>query len=120
MQWAPVPYGAGNSVGSNFEFDEDQHSLKLLREGTYFMYIDLNLTCTYNCAPGLLSVRVDNKLTCEVELPADSTHVSKKCWTVSQIDEQKLLTQMTVPKKGLQNWKLELSGSGLGIFLVDQ
>ncbi len=120
MQWAPVSYGAGNSVGSNFMFDPDQNSLQPLRVGTYFIYIDLNLTCTYNCSPGILTVRLDNKLTCEVDLPADSTPVSKKCWTVSQIDGQKLLAQMIVPKEGLREWKLELTGSGFGMFLVDQ
>ncbi|KAI3352936.1 hypothetical protein L3Q82_019509, partial [Scortum barcoo] len=119
MQWAPVSYGAGNSVGSNFQFDKNQNSLKPVRVGTYFMYIELNFTCTFNCSEGLLIVHVDNKLTCEVKLPADSTSVSKKCWTVSQIDGQRLLTQMTLPKEGLENWKLELTGSGFGMFLVD-
>ena len=101
-------------------FDKHQHSLKPEQEGVYFMFIDLNFTCTYQCKPGLLSVSVDNKLTCRVDLPeiADSTPVSKKCWTVTHIDQEKLLTQMTVPENGLQNWKLELDSSGFGMFLV--
>ncbi|XP_070780641.1 uncharacterized protein [Enoplosus armatus] len=121
MHWSPVHYAAGESVGSNFLFDSEQSLLKPKLGGTYFIYIDLNLTCTYNCSPGLLSVRVGDKLTCEVELQevADSTPVSRKCWTVSWIDGQSLLTQMTVPKAGLQNWKLELSSSRFGMFLVD-
>lgn len=120
MQWAPVRYGAGKSVGSNFQFDENQNSLKPVRAGTYFMYIELNFTCTFNCRESLLLVHVNNKLTCEVKLPADSTSVSKKCWTVSQVDGERLLAQMTLPEKGLENWKLELTGSGFGMFLVDQ
>lgn len=88
--------------------------------GMYFIYIDLNFTCTYKCNPGLLSVKLDDKLTCEVNLPsvADSTPVTKKCWAVRQLEPQRLFMQMTVPKVGLDNWKLELKGSGLGMFLV--
>lgn len=123
MHWASVAYGEGTSVGSNYLFDENQHSLTPKRKGTYFMYIELSLTCTFDCTGGLLNVRVANdqgdKLTCEVELPAHSRRVSRKCWTVSQLDgDQKLVTQMTVPKEGLQNWKLELHASGFGMFHV--
>ncbi|XP_070684421.1 uncharacterized protein [Pempheris klunzingeri] len=120
MHWAPVTHGAGNSVGSNFLFNADQNLLKPKTVGTYFIYVELNLTCTFECSAGLLSVQVGDKLTCEVKLPAvaNSMPESRKCWTVSQIDGQGLLTQMTVPKTGLENWKLELSGSGLGMFLV--
>ncbi|XP_059191924.1 uncharacterized protein LOC131973841 [Centropristis striata] len=114
-----IPYGTGTSVGSNFEFDSQQHSLTPKEAGTYFIYIELSLTCTHNCSSGHLSVHVGDKLTCEVELPdrVDSTPVSRKCWTVSQLQKEKLLTQMTVPKE-LENWKLELGSSGLGMFLV--
>ncbi|XP_031720732.1 uncharacterized protein LOC116392998 [Anarrhichthys ocellatus] len=121
MQLAPVKFGAESSVGSNFVFDADQHSLKSKRAGSYFMYVSLNLTCTFTCNAGLLSVRVGDKLTCEMQLPevADSTLVSRKCWTVSQLEGQTLVAEMTVPKEGLENWKLELSSSGFGMFLVD-
>lgn len=121
MHWAPVYYGAGMSVGSNFLFNPEQQSLKPERSGMYFMYIDLNFTCTYTCGAGLLSVSVGSKLTCEVELPVSnsSTPVSKKCWAVTQMDGEKLFTQMTVPEKGLQHWKLTLETSGFGMFLVD-
>ncbi|XP_051241599.1 uncharacterized protein LOC127355135 [Dicentrarchus labrax] len=122
MKWESVPYGQGSSVGSNFIFDPEQSSLKPKRVGTYFIYIDFNLTCTHICPAGLLTVSVGDKLTCEVQLPAvaNSTPVSKKCWTVSQIsDSVRLVTQMTVPNNGLGAWKLELSGSGFGMFLVD-
>ncbi|XP_040892661.1 uncharacterized protein LOC121180994 [Toxotes jaculatrix] len=121
MQWTQVQYGEGVSLGKNYVFDPEQHSLKPEQAGAYFMYVDLNLTCTYRCEAGLLSVHVGNKLTCEVQLPAvsDSTPVTRKCWTVSKLDGEKLFTQMTVPEDGLQYWKLELNGSGLGMFLVD-
>ncbi|XP_023276348.1 uncharacterized protein LOC111665536 [Seriola lalandi dorsalis] len=121
MQWDSVRFGPGQSVGSNFVFDKAHHSLKPKRAGVYFMYIELNFTCTFQCSPGLIRVEVGDKLTCDVKLPAvaNSTPVSKKCWTVSKLpDSPKLITQMTVPK-GLQHWKLELTGSGLGMFLVE-
>nr|XP_046263388.1 uncharacterized protein LOC124068892 [Scatophagus argus] len=121
MSWHPVMYLSGSSIGSNFVYDEHQKSLMPKQEGTYFIYIELNLTCIYDCKEGLLSMHVDDKLTCEVQLPAvaDSKPVSTKCWTVSHIKGQRLLTQMTVPEGGLKNWKLELNGSGLGMFLVN-
>lgn len=121
MHWGSVDYGTGQSVGSNFVFDSEQQSLKLNRAGTYFMYIDLNLTCTYKCSAGLLTVRMGDKLTCHVDLPANSRPVSKRCWTVtSMVAETRLLGQMTAPNvEKDQNWKLELIGSGFGIFLVD-
>lgn len=124
MQWAPVNFDAQTSVGSNFLFDAAQHSLMAKKTGIYFIYIDLNLTCTYKCNGGLLSVSVGDKLTCKVELPekADSTPVTRKCWTVSElkgnVTEQRLLSQMTVPEKALKYWRLEQSGSGFGMFLV--
>lgn len=121
MHWTPIHYGEGTSLGSNFVFDADQNSLMPKHVGTYFIYIDLNLTCTYNCSAALFSVHVSDKLTCDVQLPAvaDSRTVIRKCWTVSQIDQQSLFAQMTVPKEGLENWRLELRGSGLGMFHVD-
>ncbi|XP_069023619.1 uncharacterized protein [Embiotoca jacksoni] len=119
MKWASVHYGDGTSVGSNFIFNSEQDSLTPEQVGNYFMYLDLKLTCTFKCSAGLLRVQVNDKLTCEVELRPNSTSASKKCWTVSWLDQPKLITQMTVPKEGLQNWKLELLGSGFGIFLVD-
>eukprot|EP00064_Thunnus_orientalis_P011325 superscaffoldBa00001627_g11355 len=120
MSWDPVNYGTGDSVGSNFYFNKKQQSLELKQAGTYFMYIDLKFICTYSCSPGLLSVHLGNKLTCEVELPADSTPVSRKCWTVSRVEENtRLLAQMTAPKVEQQYWKLDLKSSGFGVFLVD-
>lgn len=121
MKWAPVNFADVSSVGSNFVFNAEQHSLKAERAGTYFMYVSLNLTCTHVCDEGLLIVHVGDMLTCEVPLPkvADSTPVSRKCWTVSQLEGQTLVAKMTVPKEGLRNWKLELRGSGFGMFLVD-
>ncbi|XP_061130981.1 uncharacterized protein LOC133151726 isoform X1 [Syngnathus typhle] len=120
VQWDSVHYGTGKSVGTTFHFDSKQHSLRPRKAGMYFIYLNLNLTCTYNCNAGLLSVNVGDTLSCQVKLLADTPRQSKKCWTVSWLNgDTSLLTQMSVPEEGLQDWKLELNGSNLGIFLVD-
>lgn len=120
MRWASIAHGEGASVGSNFIFNEDQNTLMPKYKGTYFMYINMNLTCTHKCSAGILRVKVGDKLNCEIELPvvADNRTVNKQCWTVKTFDSERLLAQMTVPKEGLENWKLELS-SGWGMFLVN-
>ncbi|KAF3687392.1 hypothetical protein EXN66_Car003064 [Channa argus] len=120
MHWAVVQYGEGTSVGSNFKFNSELHSLEPLQVGTYFVYIYVNLTCTFQCNAGVLTMRLGDRFTCEVELPAGSTSVSRKCWTVSRMESQGLVTHMTVSKSkaDMQYWKLELNSSGLGMFLV--
>ncbi|XP_008286754.1 uncharacterized protein LOC103362231 [Stegastes partitus] len=119
MSWAHVNHGTWTSVGRNFEFDQRQHSLKPKQEGNYFMYVDLSIECVFQCKTGLLRVSIGDKFTCEVELPANSAPVSRKCWTVSWLGDEKLSAQMTVSEGGLENWKLVLPKSGFGVFLVD-
>ncbi|XP_028309420.1 uncharacterized protein LOC114467381 [Gouania willdenowi] len=114
-----IKHGDGTSVGSNFIFDSEQHSLTPKQEGSFFVYINLHLTCIFNCSAGLLRVQVGDKLTCEVELPSHSRTVTKKCWTVTWMERKKLITQIMVPNGGLPYWKLELTDTGLGVFLVD-
>lgn len=120
MHLKPIPYGEETSVGRNFEFDANQKCLMPKKAGTYFIYMDLNLTCTHKCNAGHLRVHVGNKLTCEMELPtlANSAVVSKRCWAVRPFDTQKLFAQMTV-SEGLEYWSLTLGSSGMGIFLID-
>lgn len=121
MSWDVVESGNGTSRGSLFDFNPEHHSLRPKQAGVYFIYLNLNLTCTHRgrCGSGRLSVQVGDKLTCEVDLRAEAAQMSQKCWTVSQVKSQKLLAQMTVPKDGLSNWRLERKSSGLGLFLVD-
>ncbi|KAM3623218.1 uncharacterized protein V6R79_008588 [Siganus canaliculatus] len=119
MKLAEKEYGTGSTVGSNFEFDKMKNSLKPRKEGTYFIYLNLNLTCGFQCKPGVLHVAVGDKLTCKVDLP-ETAPVSKRCWTVTQLQPgEELLTQITVPQEGLENWRLELNSSGVGMYLVD-
>lgn len=119
MQWIVTHYGEGTSVGSNFIFYPKQHLLKPIQDGAYFMYLELHFSCTHKCRPGVVTVSVGDELTCKVELPENSPSVSRKCWTVKQLHNKGLLAQMTVPKDGMKNWKLEGKGSGFGIFLID-
>ncbi|KAM4604423.1 uncharacterized protein ACJ7VT_018942 [Polymixia lowei] len=122
MKWSPVNHGEGTSIGNIFTFNSVHHSLQPTRAGNYFMYIELNLTCTYHCNAGLLTVRLGDQLTCSVKLheSQDTTPVSKKCWTVAQMDgKERLVTKMTVPQGGLDNWTLDKNRSGQGMFLVD-
>ncbi|XP_017281114.1 uncharacterized protein LOC108241475 [Kryptolebias marmoratus] len=118
MKWSPVTYGERSSIGSNFAFDDVQQSLSPRQMGTYFIYIEVNLTCTSTCSAGEIKLKVGSKLTCDVELPAHERSVTKKCWTVSQLDTEGLVTRM-VTSGNLENWKLEMTGSGLGMFLID-
>lgn len=119
MSWDEFSHGPWKSVGNNIDFDKKQHSLQLKQEGTYLMFIDLKVTCNSKCNAGLLRVHVSDKLTCELELPANSVSVSRKCWTVSWLSDEKLFAQMTVSEGELNYWKLEGNGSGFGMFLVN-
>lgn len=121
MTWAVKEFGEGTSKGDLFDFYPETHCLQPKREGMYFLYLNLNFTCIVrdNCTSGRLTVQVEDKLTCEVNLRSDEPHHTAKCWAVTHMKSQKLFAQMTVPKTGLQSWKLELNSSGLGAFLVD-
>lgn len=121
LSFSPMNYGSGNSLGSLFNYIESQHIVQPTRSGSYFLYLDLNITCLARCKPGHLTVTVSDKLTCRVELQewAESTPVTRKCWAVSRIEAgERLQALMAVSENGLENWKLENS-SELGLFLVD-
>ncbi|XP_024115338.1 uncharacterized protein LOC112137317 [Oryzias melastigma] len=115
-----VNIAKGTSVGSNFVFNQDHHSLTPRQAGAYFLYIEVNLTCTHECSDGLLRLQVDDKLHCDVYLKGDKRSVSHKCWTVVDLDRRGLVTQMRVelPKPEPTDWKLEKKGSGLGMFFI--
>ncbi|XP_061588060.1 uncharacterized protein LOC133452616 [Cololabis saira] len=119
LKWATIKYGEGTSVGSNFEFNPNQHSLRPKQAGTYFIYISVNVSCSFKCKAGKLRLIVSDKLSCDVDLTANTASVSKKCWTVTRLNGEGLITSTIVPKEGLKDWKLELPGSQFGMFLVD-
>ncbi|CAB1344248.1 unnamed protein product [Coregonus sp. 'balchen'] len=103
-----VDYGQGSSLGDLYTYDLTHHTLKTAQDGFYFLYLDLQLTCTAKCGRGILVVQVashgDEKLTCQVELPEWSesnpvTTVKRKCWMVRWLDsESRLMGRMVVPE----------------------
>ncbi|CAL8330742.1 unnamed protein product [Lota lota] len=121
MKWTIIRHGEGTSVGSLFVFHERHHSIKTTQDGHYFIYIDLKLTCSFNCNAGQFTVSIGDRLTCTFELPqwAETTPVYRKCWQVTRMDkDERLITQMSAPKQ-LDKWTIDVAASGLGIYLVD-
>ncbi|XP_055081285.1 uncharacterized protein LOC129456657 [Periophthalmus magnuspinnatus] len=107
-------------LGSNFEFNPVRHTLSV-KHGTYFLYMEVNVTCLSRCQSGVFTIRVSDKLSCEMKLPnsTDSQPIQRKCWTVTSLSKKtELLAQMTLPHGPLPHWRLELRGSGFGLFLV--
>lgn len=126
MVWEPIQYGNGSTVGSSYSYDEKNAVLKVNKEGTYFLYTQLNLTCIHRCDEGTLSVTFfddakNELLTCSLHLQTDRSHrVAKKCWTV--IPRLTEGSQLMARMHGLvkpDGWKLELNYSGFGMFMVD-
>ncbi|KAF7689217.1 uncharacterized protein LOC124377838 [Silurus meridionalis] len=128
MLWHPIKYGNTTSVGKRYEYISNQGVLKMKQEGTYFLYAQLNLTCTGPCANGSLSIifndeNLTEQLYCSIHLHLPKTpsgHLVEKCWTVMPrvAANTRLMARMharVVPKA----WRLDLNHSGFGIFLVD-
>ncbi|CAL9700568.1 unnamed protein product [Knipowitschia caucasica] len=116
-----VSFLDAESVGSNFEWNPVDHSLRAKQGGSYFLYVELNVTCGWTCAAGVFRVQVGNSLSCTVDLPHSSSSepVLRRCWTVSALaTDSKLLLKMSLPHGPLPSWRLELRGSGVGMFLV--
>ncbi|XP_036413451.1 uncharacterized protein LOC118798189 [Colossoma macropomum] len=126
MEWESISYGSGKTVGSGYTYDPDHRALTVKREGSYFLYTQLKLSCVYQCENGSLTLTFESQgnseqLSCTVKLPANhSDDVVQKCWTVIPHLEQKsrLLARIS-SNKSLKNWQLDLNSSGFGIFLVD-
>lgn len=125
MHWKPVRYGKTNStIGSHYRFNANHQTLTMLKDGTYFLYIELNVTCPgVSCSNGSLSVTFEDNtqhepLSCTLHLKTNEPS-AKKCWTVIPHiqSENRLMARMHA--RVSPGWKLELNRSGFGIFLVD-
>ncbi|KAF4075507.1 hypothetical protein AMELA_G00235200 [Ameiurus melas] len=126
MLWEPIVYRNSTTMGSRYKFNSEHGALRMEKGGTYFMYTQLNLTCTWRCGGGSLSVTFEDNqgkehLSCTLHLPdTTSIPVVEKCWTVIHHLEpnSRLIAKMhaTVPPRG---WSLDLNHSGFGMFLVD-
>ncbi|KAK3510905.1 hypothetical protein QTP70_024363 [Hemibagrus guttatus] len=126
MEWAPILYRNGSTVGSSYSYDAKNAVLKVNKEATYFLYTQLNLTCVQRCGEGTLSITfmgdMNNELmTCSLHLQMNhSQHVVKKCWTVIPhlSKGSQLMARMHGSVKP-DGWKLEHNYSGFGMFMVD-
>ncbi|KAL6482429.1 hypothetical protein MHYP_G00105090 [Metynnis hypsauchen] len=126
MLWESISYGNGNTVGPGYTYKSNQGKLIVEREGSYFLYTQLNLSCVYQCAEESLTLTFLNQdnneqLSCTVKLPAKHRDpVVRKCWTVIPHLEKKngVMARITTATS-LKNWQLDLNSSGFGMFLVD-
>lgn len=126
MQWEPIVYRNTTTLGSRYSYYSKHGTLRTEKGGTYFMYTQLNLTCTWKCGSGYLRVTFEDNqrnehLSCTLHLPnTTSIPVVEKCWTVIHHlePESRLIAKMhaTAPPRG---WSLDLNHSGFGMFLVD-
>lgn len=126
MQWEPIEYRNTTTLGSRYSYYSKHGTLRTEKGGTYFMYTQLNLTCTWKCGSGSLRVTFEDNqrnehLSCTLHLPnTTSIPVVEKCWTVIHHlePESRLIAKMhaTAPPRG---WSLDLNHSGFGMFLVD-
>ncbi|KAK2909520.1 hypothetical protein Q8A67_005357 [Cirrhinus molitorella] len=127
MAWETFAYGKGRSIGSLYSFDKKQNVLDVKESGSYFLYVQLNFSCTGRCPSGQFTVTFYNQhnikeLTCSVSLPewSEETPQSQTCWrVVTFLENQNRLFAKSTINVTLDNWKLELNDSGFGMFLVD-
>lgn len=127
MAWESIPYGKGHTVGSLYSYDTNQKVLNVKKSGSYFLYVQLSLSCKANCTPGQFTVSFYNllnrkELTCTVSLPdaIGDEPVSRTCWHVVTFPENgnRLMAKSEFKHK-LDNWTLQMNDSGFGMFLVD-
>lgn len=127
MAWESIKYGPGDTVGSLYSYDERHKALNVNKSGSYFLYVQLSLSCKAVCQSGQFTVSFYDKhnnkeLTCTVSLPEEGGEepVSRTCWRVVTFQENGGRLLAKSEKKGtLDHWTLQLNDSVFGIFLVD-
>ncbi|XP_041958888.1 uncharacterized protein LOC121718099 [Alosa sapidissima] len=126
MKWDAIDIGNGSSIGANFDYDSVQRMLTVKREGSYFIYLNLNFTnvdlgCDRNST---VQVTLKSKgrvlLSCEVKLK-DCPTVTERCWdVVKHLDrDSRISGDISVHGEKLSGWKLVSNDSGFGMFVVD-
>ncbi|XP_076143489.1 uncharacterized protein LOC143125688 [Alosa pseudoharengus] len=126
MKWDAIDIGNGSSIGANFDYDSVQRMLTVKREGSYFIYLNLNFTnadldCDRNST---VQVTLKSKgrvlLSCEVKLK-DCPTVTERCWAVVQhLDrDSRISGDISVHGEKPSRWQLVSNDSGFGMFLVD-
>ncbi|XP_043072872.1 uncharacterized protein LOC122323213 [Puntigrus tetrazona] len=127
MAWETIPYSKGKTIGSLYTYEKSQNVLNIKESGSYFLYVQLNFSCTGICPSGQFSVnfynqRKNEELTCTVSLPEwkKETPHSRTCWRIVTFpDKNNRLMAKSKAEGDLDNWKLEVNDSGFGMFLVD-
>lgn len=128
MAWESFPYGNGHTVGSLYTYDKNQRVLNVKESGSYFLYVQLSLSCRGICKPGHFTVSFYNtnikELTCTVSLPdvyGDKNEpVSRTCWSVvTFLENGNRLMAKSEYNETQGDWTLQLNDSGFGMFLVD-
>lgn len=126
MAWEPIKYGRDDTVGSLYAYDETQKVLNVNESGSYFLYVQLSLSCKGTCKSGqftvsFYSLQNRKELTCTVSLPETRDEpVSRTCWrVVTFLENRNRLMAKSELKGNLDNWALQMNDSGFGMFLVD-
>lgn len=126
MQWEPIPYGTHSTMGALYAYDPSHRALTVGRAGSYFMYVQLNISCLSTCKNESLTLSFTDQynseqLSCTVKLQSKHPEpVMHKCWTVMpHLEKNSRLLGKILSSTDLKQWKLEPNSSGFGIFLVD-
>lgn len=127
MAWEGFDYGKTQTIGSLYSYDQRQQALDVKYSGSYFLYVQLSLSCTAICSSGQFSVsftnRLNNKeLSCTVKLQEvnGTEPIRQTCWRVVTFTENgdRLMAKSEI-KGSPGDWSLEVNDSGFGIFRVD-
>ncbi|XP_077054701.1 uncharacterized protein LOC143706564 [Siphateles boraxobius] len=127
MAWEGIAYGKAHTIGSLYSYDKSQKALDVKNSGSYFLYVQLSLSCNGICSPGQFTVSFYNHLnskvlSCTVSLPEESgtDPISQTCWHVVTFTENgKRLMAKSEIQGSLGDWRLQVNNSGFGMFLVD-
>lgn len=126
MFWTDIMYGSTSSIGSGYSYKSGEAFLTVLKDGPYFLYTQLNLTCIGVCSNGSVSITFyDEKselLSCELDLSTPPyIPMVKKCYTVIPrlTNGTRITAKMQNKLESVDGWKLDLNHSGFGMFLVD-
>lgn len=132
MKWEAIETkSSSSSIGTNYNYSSTQSMLKVLGEGSYYIYMDISFvkTATECKSSSIVEVTLksDNAEVlppCVVELDCQvTTPVTNRCWDVVHLKrDSRLSGHMTVRTPNSPNggfvWKLVSNNSGFGMFFV--
>ncbi|CAM4457667.1 hypothetical protein PO909_016441 [Leuciscus waleckii] len=127
MAWEGFAYGKTHTIGSLYSYDKSQKALDVTYSGSYFLYVQLSLSCRAVCSPGQFTVSFYNRqnskeLSCTVKLQEvnGTEPIRQTCWRVVTFPDHgdRLMAKSEI-QGSLDDWSLEVNDSGFGIFRVD-